>query len=91
MPTHGKLYWASEFVNGPDGRFRVVVNRLAPGQHSMGSRDLYTATLYRKSAEGDEAVAPDFWQQTTPPHDPDKHAFRERARRAAQPVAGAEQ
>lgn len=88
MAARGKTYWSSEPVNGSAGKFRVVVLRLAPGQHSLGRRDLYSATLYCKGEAGDEAVETDFWQQTAPPHDSDKLAFREKARRAAQTDAG---
>ncbi len=83
MATSGKPFWTSEAVTGPAGKFHIVVVKLLPGQHSMGGRDLYSATLYRKGDEGDEVVEADFWQHTNPPHDADKIIFREKARKAS--------
>ncbi|HZQ34302.1 MAG TPA: hypothetical protein VFD32_00100, partial [Dehalococcoidia bacterium] len=78
-------YWSSEPVRGPAGTFHVVVTREPAG--AGGRRDQYAATLYRKAEAGDEAVESGFWQHSAPPHDADKLAFRERARRAAEQAA----
>lgn len=80
MAATGKPFWTSDAVTGPAGKFHVVVVKLLPGQHSMGGRDLYSATLYRK---GEEVVEDGFWQHTSPPHDADKIIFREKARKAS--------
>jgi hypothetical protein len=90
MAATGKKFWASEPVAGPSGKFHVEVERLAPGQHPLGRRDLYTATLYRKGEQGNEAVETAFWQHTSPPHDADKFIFRDKARKAAGEPAAAE-
>ncbi len=87
MAARGKVFWTSEPVQGEAGRYHVAVLRLMPGQHSLGRRDLYTATLYRHSDSGDEAVESGFWKHTAPPHDSDKLTFRDKARRAAQETA----
>jgi hypothetical protein len=81
MANQAKTFWSSDRVNGPAGRFRVVVTRLPATKGS--SRDQYSASLLRNNGDADETVEPDFWQHSTPPHDADKLAFRERARRAA--------
>ncbi|HEY7294432.1 MAG TPA: hypothetical protein VH916_05285 [Dehalococcoidia bacterium] len=81
MAERARPFWTSEPVRGPAGTFHVVVSRLPAGAGNR--RDLYSATLFRKSQSGEEAVESDFWQQSAPPHDADKLAFRERARRAA--------
>ncbi len=85
MAERARPYWSSETVRGPAGTYHVVVTREAAG--AGGRRDLYSATLYRKAEAGDEPVERGFWQQSTPPHDADKLAFRERARRAAAQAA----
>lgn len=85
MAERARPFWSSEPVRGPAGTFHVVVTREAAGAGSR--RDLYAATLFRKTEGGEEAVESSFWQQSTPPHDADKLAFRERARRAAAQAA----
>ena len=84
MAARGKIFWTGETVQGPAGKYHVAVLRLMPGEHSLGRRDLYSATLYRRGDSGDESVESGFWQHTAPPHDSDKLAFREKARRSAQ-------
>ena len=81
MAERARPFWTSETVRGPAGTFHVVVTREPAGAGSR--RDLYSATLYRKAEAGEEPVESGFWQHSAPPHDADKLAFRERARRAA--------
>ncbi len=81
MAERARPFWTSEPARGPAGTYHVVVTRLPAGMG--GRRDLYSATLFRKAEAGEEAVESDFWQHSAPPHDADKLAFRERARRAA--------
>ncbi len=81
MAERAKRYWESEAEQGPGGRYRVVVMRMAGGR--APERDQYSATLYRRTDEGDVAVEADFWRGTNPPHEGDKVRFREKAKRAA--------
>ena len=83
MAARARQFWASEPARGPAGIFRVVVSRVAATPGAGGQRDVYTASLVRKGDDGEEPVTADFWQHSAPPHDADKLAFRERARRAA--------
>ena len=83
MATRARTYWTSDREHGPGGTYRVVVSRLPATPGAGGRRDLYSATLFRKGDAGEESVEAEFWQNSAPPHDADKLAFRERARRAA--------
>jgi len=58
-----------------------VVARLPAG--GGNPRDEYSATLVREGDHGDVNVEANFWRGSSAPHDADKIAFRERARRAA--------
>ena len=90
MAARARQFWTSDPVRGPAGTFHIIVSRLAATPGAGGQRDIYSATLVRKGEAGDEPVETDFWQHTSPPHDADKLAFRERARRAATQAATAE-
>lgn len=83
MAARVQQFWASEPVRGPTGTFRVIVSRVAATPGAGGQRDVYRASLVRKGDAGEEPVETDFWQHSSPPHDADKLAFRDRARRAA--------
>jgi len=84
MADHAKTFWTSPPAHGPAGKFRVIVARVPATAGATGQRDRYSATLYRAGDDGDEAVEQEFWQHNAPPHDMDKLAFREKARRAAE-------
>ena len=90
MPNRVRTFWTSDRAHGPAGRFRVIVSR-SPAA-TGNAREVYSATLMRESGEGDQPVETEFWRNSSPPHDADKLAFRERARRAAEvpPQAEAE-
>ena len=85
MAELARTYWATDLTQGPAGRFRVVVTRLSHGKGP--ARDQYSATLYRRDDNGEQAVEADFWRSTTPPHDGDKIRFREKAKKAAAETA----
>jgi hypothetical protein len=82
MAGKARTFWTTDSIHGPAGRFRVVVSRLPGG--AGGGRDEYNATLFRSTDDGEEAIETAFWRHSAPPHDADKLAFRERARKAAQ-------
>jgi hypothetical protein len=88
MAGKARTFWATERIHGPAGRFRVVVSRM-PAAGGNG-REEYNATLFRSADDGEEAVEAAFWRHSAPPHDADKLAFRERARKAAQGEAAPE-
>lgn len=90
MAEHGRPYWASERVHGPGGRFRVVVTRV-PANRSPDRRDRYSAALLKSGDEGEETVEAGFWERSSAPHDADKIAFRDRARRAAEAAGGSDE
>jgi hypothetical protein len=86
MANRVRTFWTSDRVHGPAGRFRVVVSR-SPAA-AGNPREVYSATLMCDAGKGDQPCETEFWRNSSPPHDADKLAFRERARRAAeQPAA----
>lgn len=82
MAARARTYWTSDPAHGPSGRFRVIVSRLPAG--GGNPREQFSATLYRSDGGEEQAIESDFWHSQAPPHDADKLAFRDRARRAAQ-------